>query len=86
MGRIFIYSLIPVGGMMKKLKEMAAISLFTLLAAGFSASAMADGQKPGGVPAAKVKPVGEHVHWCTLFDPDGMELPPLPGRRWPYCS
>lgn len=34
MGRIFIYSLIPVGGMMKKLKEMAAISLFTLLAAG----------------------------------------------------
>ncbi|EBD6239037.1 hypothetical protein VZX61_000278 [Salmonella enterica] len=86
MGRIFIYSLIPVGGMMKKLKEMAAISLFTLLAAGFSASAMADGQKPGGVPAAKVKPVGEHVHWCTVFDPDGMELPPLPGRRWPYCS
>ncbi|MBJ5446940.1 hypothetical protein JGG46_08260 [Salmonella enterica subsp. enterica serovar Rissen] len=85
-GRIFIYSLIPVGGMMKKLKEMAAISLFTLLAAGFSASAMADGQKPGGVPAAKVKPVGEHAHWCTLFDPDGMELPPLPGRRWPYCS
>ncbi|EKR0126328.1 hypothetical protein P7R26_000148 [Salmonella enterica] len=86
MGRIFIYSLIPVGGMMKKLKEMAAISLFTLLAAGFSASAMADGQKPGGVPAAKVKPVGEQVHWCTFFDPDGMELPPLPGRRWPYCS
>ncbi|EGS2951851.1 hypothetical protein I8L27_000698 [Salmonella enterica] len=86
MGRIFIYSLIPVGGMMKKLKEMAAISLFTLLAAVFSASAMADGQKPGGVPAAKVKPVGERVHWCTLFDPDGMELPPLPGRRWPYCS
>ncbi|EBG3521082.1 hypothetical protein FI629_05570 [Salmonella enterica subsp. enterica] len=72
--------------MMKKLKEMAAISLFTLLAAGFSASAMADGQKPGGVLAAKVKPVGEHAHWCTLFDPDGMELPPLPGRRWPYCS
>ncbi|EAM4774279.1 hypothetical protein EG769_06225 [Salmonella enterica] len=71
---------------MKKLKEMAAISLFTLLAVGFSASAMADGQKPGGVPAAKVKPVGEHAHWCTLFDPDGMELPPLPGRRWPYCS
>ncbi len=34
---------------MKKLKEMAAISLFTLLAAGFSASAMADVQTPGEV-------------------------------------
>ncbi|KMT79894.1 hypothetical protein SEEN6807_11367 [Salmonella enterica subsp. enterica serovar Newport str. 36807] len=31
---------------MKKLKEMAAISLFTLLAAGFSASVMADDQAP----------------------------------------
>lgn len=51
---------------MKKLKEMAAISLFTLLAVGFSASAMADDQAPERVPAAKVKPVGEHVHWCTL--------------------
>ncbi|EDV6733873.1 hypothetical protein BKF61_002696 [Salmonella enterica subsp. enterica serovar Lika] len=86
MGRIFIYSLIPVGGMMKKLKEMAVISLFTLLAAGFSASAMADVQTPGEVPAAKVKPVGEHVHWCTLFDPDGIELPPILDRGWPYCS
>ncbi|EIS1591070.1 hypothetical protein LZA54_000693 [Salmonella enterica subsp. enterica serovar Urbana] len=71
--------------MMKKLKEMAAISLFTLLAAGFSTSVMADDQAPERVPAAKVKPVGEHVHWCTLFDPDGMELPPLPGMEWPWC-
>ncbi|HFE7554085.1 TPA: hypothetical protein ACF984_000556 [Salmonella enterica subsp. enterica serovar Newport] len=71
--------------MMKKLKEMAAISLFTLLAVGFSASAMADDQPPERVPAAKVKPVGEHVHWCTLFEPDGMELPPLPGMEWPWC-
>ncbi|ECF9930292.1 hypothetical protein CBJ27_00735 [Salmonella enterica] len=69
--------------MMKKLKEMAAISLFTLLAAGFSASAMADGQKPGGVPAAEIS---HHVHWCTLFDPGGMELPPLPERGWPWCA
>ncbi|EFO7514627.1 hypothetical protein HNE23_000785 [Salmonella enterica] len=72
--------------MMKKLKEMAAISLFTLLAAGFSASAMAGDQAPERVPAAKVKPVGYHVHWCTLFDRDGMELPPFPGREWPWCS
>ncbi|EAZ9179215.1 hypothetical protein AHV85_00795 [Salmonella enterica] len=72
--------------MMKKLKEMAAISLFTLLAVGFSASAMADDQAPERVPAAKVKSAGEHVHWCTLFDPDGMELPPSLDRGWPWCS
>ncbi|HAK8809557.1 TPA: hypothetical protein H2X42_000613 [Salmonella enterica] len=71
--------------MMKKLKEMAAILLFTLLAVGFSASAMADGQAPGGFPAAKIKPVGERVHWCTLFDPDGTELPPFPDMGWPWC-
>ncbi|EDU5943804.1 hypothetical protein NXB85_000270 [Salmonella enterica] len=68
--------------MMKKLKEMAAISLFTLLAAGFSASVMADDQAPERVPAAEV---GHYVHWCTFFDPDGMELPPLPDRGWPWC-
>ncbi|ELT8724553.1 hypothetical protein SAO41_000149 [Salmonella enterica] len=72
--------------MMKKLKEMAAISLFTLLAVGFSASAMADDQAPERVPAAKVKPAGEHVHWCTLFGPGDMELLPLPDRGWPWCS
>ncbi|ECN7011362.1 hypothetical protein GBG98_06750 [Salmonella enterica subsp. enterica] len=83
MGRIFIYSLISVGGMMKKLKEMAAISLFTLLAVGFSASAMADDQAPERVPAAKV---GHYVHWCTVFDPGDMELPPLLDRGWPWCS
>lgn len=68
---------------MKKLKEMAAISLFTLLAAGFSASVMADDQVPERVPAAEV---GHYVHWCTLFDPGDMELPPLPDRGWPWCS
>ncbi|EBP3211766.1 TPA: hypothetical protein GND40_001454 [Salmonella enterica subsp. indica] len=68
--------------MMKKLKEMAAISLFTLLAVGFSASAMAAAQTPDSVPAANVK---QRVHWCTLFDPDGLELPPLPGGEWPWC-
>ncbi|EIO9284497.1 hypothetical protein OGB99_002359 [Salmonella enterica] len=40
--------------MMKKLKEIAAISLFALLAAGFSASAMAYDQAPERVPAAEV--------------------------------
>lgn len=68
---------------MKKLKEMAAISLFTLLAAGFSASVMADDQAPERVPAAEV---GHYAHWCTLFDPGDMELPPLPDRGWPWCS
>ncbi|AZT78812.1 hypothetical protein ELR74_02565 [Salmonella enterica subsp. enterica serovar Bareilly] len=68
---------------MKKLKEMAAISLFTLLAAGFSASVMADDQAPERVPAAEV---GHYVPWCTLFDPGDMELPPLPDRGWPWCS
>ncbi|EBQ2471037.1 hypothetical protein A4N98_14210 [Salmonella enterica subsp. enterica serovar Gdansk] len=69
--------------MMKKLKEMAAISLFTLLAAGFSASVMADDQAPERVPAAEV---GHYVHWCTLFGPGDMELLPLPDRGWPWCS
>ncbi|EDV3051312.1 TPA: hypothetical protein N2F65_000221 [Salmonella enterica] len=68
--------------MMKKLKEMAAISLFTLLAAGFSASAMAVTQTPDSVPAAHVN---RSVHWCNLFPPDGLELPPLPDRGWPWC-
>ncbi|EGJ4667702.1 hypothetical protein IM122_001546 [Salmonella enterica] len=72
--------------MMKKLKEMAAILLFTLLAAGFSASAMADGQAPGGFPAAKIKPVGDHVHWCTIVSQGVMYLPPFPGMGWPWCS
>ncbi|EAW1719120.1 hypothetical protein AHX05_09760 [Salmonella enterica subsp. indica] len=67
---------------MKKLKEMAAISLFTLLAVGFSASAMAAAQTPERVPATEV---GHHVHWCTLFNPDGLELPPLPDAGWPWC-
>lgn len=67
---------------MKKLKEMAAISLFTLLAVGFSASAMADARTSTKVPTAKVS---YNVHWCTLFDPDGMELTPLPGMGWPWC-
>ncbi|EBF2915969.1 hypothetical protein FHA60_01425 [Salmonella enterica subsp. enterica serovar Agama] len=71
--------------MMKKLKEMAAILLFTLLAAGFSASAMADGQAPGGFPAAKIKPAGEHVHWCTLVDPGVMDMSPFPDMGWPWC-
>lgn len=73
---------------MKKLKEMAAISLFTLLAVGFSASAMADGQAPGGFPAAKIKPAGEgeHVHWCTIVPQGVMFLPPFPGMGWPWCS
>ncbi|ECL4488584.1 hypothetical protein FTH80_00965 [Salmonella enterica subsp. enterica] len=71
--------------MMKKLKEMAAISLFTLLAVGFSASAMADGQAPGGFPAAKIQPVGEHVHMCTLV-PQGVMYPsPSSGWGWPWC-
>ncbi|EJP5975414.1 hypothetical protein NUR44_000942 [Salmonella enterica] len=69
--------------MMKKLKEIAAISLFALLAAVFSASAMAYDQAPERAPAAEV---GHGVHWCTLFDPDGMELPPLLDRGWPWCS
>ncbi|EAM3014309.1 hypothetical protein CBJ93_06265 [Salmonella enterica] len=72
---------------MKKLKEMAAILLFTLLAVGFSASAMADGQTPGGVPAAKIKPRGEHehTHWCTIV-PQGVMYPsPSSGRGWPWC-
>lgn len=72
---------------MKKLKEMAAILLFTLLAVGFSASAMADGQAPGGFPAAKIKPVGEHehTHWCTI-DPQGtMDMLPFPDMGWPWC-
>lgn len=70
---------------MKKLKEMAAILLFTLLAAGFSASAMADGQAPGGFPAAKIEPVGDHVHWCTIV-PQGVMYPsPSSGRGWPWC-
>ncbi|EAO2683906.1 hypothetical protein E2X65_01910 [Salmonella enterica] len=68
---------------MKKLKEMAAISFFTLLAAGLSASTMADAQTPERVPAVEV---GHGVHWCTLFGPDGMELPPLLDRGWPWCS
>ncbi|ECJ5916745.1 DUF4148 domain-containing protein [Salmonella enterica subsp. salamae] len=68
--------------MMKKLKEMAAISLFTLLAVGFSASAMADAQTSTKVPAARVS---HGVHWCTLFNPDGMELPSFPGMGWPWC-
>ncbi|HED5890117.1 TPA: hypothetical protein R5R88_000566 [Salmonella enterica] len=68
---------------MKKLKEMAAISLFTLLAVGFSASAMAAAQTPDSVPAAHVK---QRVHWCTLFGPGDMELPPFPGMGWPWCS
>ncbi|EDR9796871.1 hypothetical protein CBJ02_003993 [Salmonella enterica subsp. enterica serovar Zongo] len=72
--------------MMKKLKEMAAILLFTLLAAGFSASAMADGQAPGGFLAAKIKPVGDHVHWCTIVPQGVMFLPPFPGMGWPWCS
>ncbi|EIU1134996.1 hypothetical protein L3365_004250 [Salmonella enterica subsp. enterica serovar Kua] len=72
--------------MMKKLKEMAAISLFTLLAVGFSASAMADGQAPGGFPAAKIKPVDDHVHWCTIVSQGVMYLPPFPGMGWPWCS
>ncbi|EBU7936718.1 hypothetical protein DLC02_01280 [Salmonella enterica subsp. enterica serovar Chittagong] len=67
---------------MKKLKEMAAISLFTLLAVGFSASAMAAAKTPERVPAAES---GHHVHWCTLFDPEGLELLPLPGGEWPWC-
>lgn len=73
---------------MKKLKEMAAISLFTLLAVGFSASAMADGQAPGGFPAAKIKPAGEgeHVHLCTIVPQGVMFLPPFPGMGWPWCS
>lgn len=71
---------------MKKLKEMAAISLFTLLAVGFSASAMADGQAPGGFPAAKIKPTGTHVHMCTIVPEGVMFLPPFSGRGWPWCS
>lgn len=71
---------------MKKLKEMAAILLFTLLAAGFSASAMADGQAPGGFPAAKITPVGNHVHWCTIVPQGVMFPPPFPGMGWPWCS
>ncbi|EAU1467307.1 hypothetical protein CRQ35_00115 [Salmonella enterica] len=70
---------------MKKLKEMAAILLFTLLAVGFSASAMADGQAPGGFPAAKIKPVGEHTHWCTLVDPGFTDMLPFPDMGWPWC-
>ncbi len=67
---------------MKKLKEMAAISLFTLLAVGFSASAMADAQTSTKVLAAKVS---HNVHWCALFDPNGMEFTPLPDMGWPWC-
>lgn len=40
---------------MKKLKEMAAVLLFTSLAAGFSASVMADAQTAASVPAAYLR-------------------------------
>lgn len=68
---------------MKKLKEMAAVLLFTSLAAGFSASVMADAQTAASVPAAYLK---HSVHWCHLFDPDGLQLPPIPGMGWPWCA
>lgn len=42
---------------MKKLKEMAAISLFTLLAAGFSASAMADSRRLEKFQQLKLSPL-----------------------------
>ncbi|EEC3813139.1 hypothetical protein HG777_000728 [Salmonella enterica] len=43
--------------MMKKLKEMAAISLFTLLAAGFSASVMADDRRLKEFQQLKLSPL-----------------------------
>lgn len=42
---------------MKKLKEMAAISLFTLLAVGFSASAMADDRRLKEFQQLKLSPL-----------------------------
>lgn len=42
---------------MKKLKEMAAISLFTLLAAGFSASVMADDRRLKEFQQLKLSPL-----------------------------
>ncbi len=53
---------------MKKLKEMAAISLFTLLAAGFSASAMADGQSLEEFQQLKLSPlVNMHTGVLSLI-------------------
>ncbi|MBA3111472.1 hypothetical protein CBX57_008765 [Salmonella enterica] len=68
---------------MKRFKEMFFIGLFTLIAAGFSVSVMADAQPPEQIPAAHIH---KGVHWCTLFGPDEEE-PPLPfGWEWPWCT
>lgn len=68
---------------MKRFKEMFFIGIFTLIAAGFSVSVMADAKPPEHTPAAHIH---QRVHWCTIVGPDEEELPPPFGGKWPWCT
>ncbi|ECA8968856.1 hypothetical protein [Salmonella enterica] len=63
---------------MKRLKEMAAILLFALLAAGFTSSAMAS---PGSSGPWDIDLSG-HYFFCRLQPTDTLQLPPPFGE---YC-
>lgn len=59
---------------MKRFKQMAAMLLFALLAAGFTSSAMADDP---------FSHLFDHVHACTIVPP-GVGQPGHSGY-WPWC-
>ncbi|EAA8311644.1 hypothetical protein DSF51_21115 [Salmonella enterica subsp. enterica serovar Sarajane] len=64
---------------MKRFKEIAAILLFALLAAGFTSSAMASSGSGGGPWDFDFS--GPWL-FCKLQQPDSLQLPPPPGE---YC-
>lgn len=64
---------------MKRFKQMAAILLFALLAAGFTSSAMASSGSGGGPWDFDFS--GPWL-FCKLQPPDTLQLPPPPGE---YC-
>ncbi|EEE5318139.1 hypothetical protein C4C29_19260 [Salmonella enterica subsp. enterica serovar Schwarzengrund] len=66
---------------MKRFKEIAAILLFALLAAGFTSSAMASSGSGGGPWDFDFYFPG-YYFFCKLQPPDSLQLPPPPGE---YC-